>query len=238
MSLPYFFIENLSNSNTIVLPEETSKHCVQVLRMKEGEQLQLTDGKGNLITARITGADRKHCTVNSEEKKFEERNSKKISVALSLLKNSGRFEWFLEKATEIGVSEIIPLICERTERQHFRKERMNNILIAAMLQSEQIWLPVLHEPQPFEKIITSYAYMQKLIAYCIDDQDKRDITPVKTKNEVQILIGPEGDFTSYEIKQALANNYLPVSLGRTRLRSETAAVVAITLLMNHLNLIQ
>src|SRR5262245_125511 len=118
MSLPYFFIKNLSNSSTIELPEDTSKHCIQVLRMKEGERLQLTDGKGNLVTARITSVDRKHCTVNVEEKKFAERNSKKISVALSLLKNPGRFEWFLEKATEIGISEIIPLICERTESQH------------------------------------------------------------------------------------------------------------------------
>src|SRR4051794_3680524 len=110
MSLPYFFIENLGELNTILLPEETSKHCIQVLRMKEGEQLQLTNGKGNWATARITSADRKHCRVNIEEKKYKERDSKKISIALSLLKNSGRFEWFLEKATEIGVSEIIPLI--------------------------------------------------------------------------------------------------------------------------------
>jgi 16S rRNA (uracil1498-N3)-methyltransferase len=232
MSLPYFFIENLSSSNTIILPEDTSKHCIQVLRMQEGEQLKLTDGKGNLVTARITRADRKHCGVNIEEKKFEERNSKKISVALSLLKNRGRFEWFLEKATEIGVSEIIPLICERTERQHFRPERMNNILIAAMLQSEQTWLPVLHQPQPFEKVVTSSAYIQRLIAHCGDDKNKSDIISVKAQTKTQILIGPEGDFTAPEIKEALANNYIPVSLGRTRLRSETAGLIAITLLIN------
>jgi len=230
--LPYFFVENFSELNTDVLPEETSKHCIQVLRMKEGGKLQLTDGKGNLATARITSADRKHCRVNIEEKKFEERNSKKISVALSLLKNSGRFEWFLEKATERGVSEIIPLICERTERQHFRPERMNNILIAAMLQSEQLWLPVLHKPQPFEKLIASSAYIQKLIAYCADDKNRRDITSLEVQTETQILIGPEGDFTTFEIKQALANNYIPVSLGRTRLRSETAGIIAATLLMS------
>jgi 16S rRNA (uracil1498-N3)-methyltransferase len=231
MSLPFFFIEELNSSNTISLPEETSKHCIQVLRMKEGERLQLTDGKGNLVTARIISADKKHCGVGIEEKKFEERNFKKISVALSLLKNRGRFEWFLEKATEIGVSEIIPLVCERTERQHFRPERMNNILIAAMLQSEQTWLPVLLEPQPFEKIITSSAYIKKLIAHCGDGKNKSDILSIKTETEAQILIGPEGDFTTPEIQQALANNYTPVSLGRTRLRSETAAVVAATLLM-------
>ncbi|HEY6976081.1 MAG TPA: RsmE family RNA methyltransferase [Chitinophagaceae bacterium] len=232
MSLPYFFIKDLSNSNTIILPEDTSKHCMQVLRMKEGEQVQLTDGKGNLAIARITSADRRYCSVNVEEKKFEERNSRKISVALSLLKNQGRFEWFVEKATEIGISEIIPLICERTERQHFRWERTYNILVAAMLQSEQVWLPILHEPQPFEKMVIASAYPQKLIAYCGEDDNKKDVASIKTKTETQILIGPEGDFTNPEIKQALTNSYIPVSLGRTRLRSETAGVVAITLLMN------
>jgi 16S rRNA (uracil1498-N3)-methyltransferase len=230
MSLPYFLIKDLSSSNTIVLPEETSKHCIQVLRMKEGEQLRLTDGKGNLVTARITIADRKHCRVDIEDKKIEERNSKKISIALSPLKNASRFEWFLEKATEIGVSELIPIICERTERQHVRPERMTNILIAAMLQSEQVWLPVLHEPEPFEKIINSSAYVQKLIAHCGDDKNKSNITSIERQTETQILIGPEGDFTMREIEQALANDYIPVSLGRTRLRSETAGIVAATLL--------
>src|SRR4051812_38723506 len=143
MSLPYFFINDFGNSKTIILPEETSKHCVQVLRMKEDEQLQLTDGKGNLLTVRILSADRKHCTVNVEEKKFQQPTTRKISIAISLLKKESRFEWFLEKATEIGISEIIPLSCERTERQHFRFDRMNNILISAMLQSRQTWLPVL-----------------------------------------------------------------------------------------------
>jgi 16S rRNA (uracil1498-N3)-methyltransferase len=232
MPLPYFFIENVGEARNIVLPEDTSKHCVQVLRMKEGEQLQLTDGKGNLVMAEITNADKKHCLVNIIEKNYQRPYSKKIAVAISLLKNPGRFEWFLEKATEIGVSEVIPLICERTERQHFRLERMTNILIAAMLQSEQAWLPVLHAPQPFEKIVSASNYSLKLIAHCEDDSAKKNIAGVITGNEIQILIGPEGDFTGEEIKQALMNNCVQVSLGRTRLRSETAGVVAVTLLMN------
>ncbi|HXL57209.1 MAG TPA: RsmE family RNA methyltransferase [Chitinophagaceae bacterium] len=232
MSLPYFFIENVSGGSTIVLPEETSKHCIQVLRMKVGEQLQLTNGKGNLITASITNADKKHCGVIVEERQFQQPTTKKISIAISLLKNANRFEWFLEKVTEIGVSEIIPMICERTEREHFRFERMNNILIAAMLQSEQTWLPVLCEPQTFEKIIDSTHYKQKLIAHCENDAKKNNITSVAAESEIQILIGPEGDFTTKEIKQALKNNYVQISLGNTRLRSETAGVVAATLLMN------
>ena len=232
MSLPHFFIDNFGTSKTITLPEETSKHCIQVLRMKEGEWLQLTDGKGNLIKTRIINPDRKNCTVIIEGKEFIHSNTKQISVAISLLKNSNRFEWFLEKATEIGVSEIIPLLCHRTERQHFRFERMNNILVAAMLQSEQSWLPTLHEPKSFDKIVSSSHYSQKLIACCEDDGNRNNISAVSSSNEMQILIGPEGDFTKDEIELALKYNYHPVSLGETRLRSETAGVVAAGLLMN------
>jgi 16S rRNA (uracil1498-N3)-methyltransferase len=232
MSLPYFFIDDFGKGNTIVLPEDTSKHCVQVLRMKEGEQLQLTDGKGNLLTARIINPDRKHCTVNIEEEKFQQSAAKKISIAISLLKNASRFEWFLEKATEIGVSEIIPLLCERTERQHFRFDRMNNILISAMLQSQQTWLPVLCEPQHFEKIVSSSVYAQKFIAHCESDKEKNNLASVVRQNKLQILIGPEGDFTKEEIEIAIQKNYQPVSLGDTRLRAETAGIVAATLLMN------
>jgi 16S rRNA (uracil1498-N3)-methyltransferase len=232
MSLPYFFINDPGKINSIVLPEETSKHCVQVLRMREGEQLQLTDGKGNLLTARIINADRKHCSINVEEKKFQQQTKRKVSIAISLLKNASRFEWFLEKATELGVSEIIPLLCERTERQHFRLDRMNNILISAMLQSQQTWLPVLDEPQHFEKIVSSSNNHQRFIAHCESDKEKNDLASINKQNEIQILIGPEGDFTTEEIEKALQQNYQPVSLGNTRLRAETAGVVAATLLMN------
>jgi 16S rRNA (uracil1498-N3)-methyltransferase len=232
MSFPYFFIDDFGSSHTIALPEETSKHCVQVLRMKEGGQLQLTDGRGNVCTARIINADRKHCTVTVEEKKLEQQSERKISIAISLLKNASRFEWFLEKATEIGVREIIPLLCKRTERHHFRFDRMNNILISAMLQSQQAWLPVLQEPQMFDKIVSSSDYAQKFIAHCENDETKNNIALVDKKNAVQILIGPEGDFTKDEIEKALQQNYQPVSLGNTRLRAETAGIVAATLLMN------
>src|SRR6476659_9278130 len=169
MSLPLFFIDHIDKSNTIILPEDTSKHCVQVLRMKEGEQLQLTDGKGNLLTAKIINADRKHCTVNVEEERFQQSPARKISIAISLLKNASRFEWFLEKATEIGASEIIPLLCERTERQHFRHDRMKNILISAMLQSQQVWLPQLHEPTPFKNVLAT-DFSNKFIAHCLPQQ--------------------------------------------------------------------
>jgi 16S rRNA (uracil1498-N3)-methyltransferase len=148
------------------------------------------------------------------------------------LKNASRFEWFLEKATEIGVTEIIPVISKRTERQHFRFDRMNGILIAAMLQSQQTFLPVLHEPIFYSEIFKFSGCETKLIAHCVDD-NKVEIKDITISNNTQILIGPEGDFMPDEIAQALQHNYQPVTLGNTRLRAETAGIVAATLLVNY-----
>lgn len=231
MSLPYFFAEDLSAEDQIILPEETSKHCIQVLRMQDDEQLILTDGKGKLLTATILTADRKHCAVKINSSKYEQQSNRKITVAMSLLKNTSRFEWFLEKATEIGVNEIIPLICKRTEKQYFRLDRMQQIIVSAMLQSQQSWLPVLHEPTSFDKVIAGNNYTTKLIAHCEEDR-KQEIAGITMTGNIIILIGPEGDFAVDEIHQALQNKYNPVSLGATRLRTETAGVVAASLIKN------
>lgn len=229
MALPYFFAENLSADEQLILPEETSKHCIQVLRMQQGEQMVLTNGKGTALTATILNADRKHCIVKVNESHYEQKSSRKITIAVSLLKNTSRFEWFLEKATELGISEIIPLICKRTEKQYFRPDRMQQILVSAMLQSQQSWLPLLHEPAPFEKLFINTAYTTKLVAHCEKDK-KQEITGITITGSAIILIGPEGDFTPEEIQLALQNNYVPVSLGATRLRTETAGVAAAVLL--------
>ncbi len=232
MQLPYFFEEHISaGNNAIALSEETSRHCIGVLRMKKGEQLQLTDGSGNLFACTIVEADKKHCGVKIEESSFEEKGKRNVSIAVSLLKSANRFEWFLEKATEMGVLEIVPLLCKRTERSHFRLDRMKNILVSAMLQSRQVWLPVLREPFLFEELVQSSYYEQKLIATCADGE-KSVIKNLIVDKSVQLLIGPEGDFDEDEIKLAIQHNYLPVSLGDTRLRTETAAVVAAALLIN------
>ena len=232
MTIPYFYEKNiLNNASHFILSEETSRHCVQVLRMKIGEKLHLTDGKGNLFTASIAEADKKNCAVKIESLNFTTKKSKKICIAVSLIKNTTRFEWFLEKATEIGVTEIIHLLCSRTERQHFRFDRMNNILIAAMLQSQQTWLPVLQMPSSLQIVIDQSSYIQKLIAHC-EENEKKTLGQLKIENSVQMLIGPEGDFTSDEIKSAIQKNYLPVSLGNTRLRTETAGITAAALLIN------
>jgi 16S rRNA (uracil1498-N3)-methyltransferase len=233
MSLPFFYIESSdASAKTIVLDEDTSRHVISVLRMKEGEQLNLTDGKGNLITGEITDAHKKHCKVSVQSSVINHPPAKQITIAISLLKNSSRYEWFLEKATEIGVSEIIPLICERTEKQKFRYERMKGICISAMLQSQQTWLPVLHEPVQFANLhMNKYAEYQKLIAHCMEGS-KQSIghLQIGTSAHWLICIGPEGDFTREEIDRALQNNFIPVSLGETRLRTETAGVVAASLI--------
>lgn len=235
MALPFFYIaEYNSSQKEIVLDEDTSRHAVQVLRMKQGEQLNLTDGKGNLITTEIFESHKKHCSVKVIDSRFTPPVSPKISIAISLLKNTSRFEWFLEKATEIGVSEIIPLICERTEKQKFRYDRMKGICVSAMLQSQQTWLPVLYEPVKYIEYLNSIREntdLGKLIAHC-DEGNKQSIPHLHIGKFAhwQILIGPEGDFTKNEIELALQNDFMAVSLSETRLRSETAGVVASVLL--------
>jgi len=229
MDLPIFFLADYTSSDILTLDETTSKHVVQVLRMKPLERLQLTDGAGNLLDAEIIDDHKKKCTVRVLKKQFIPQKKQRVCVAISLLKNASRFEWFLEKATETGVTEIIPLLCERTEKQHFRFDRMKQILISAMLQSKQVWLPLLHEPTRISKVINASAYTNKLIAHCRDEA-KSAVVDFRKAESVQILIGPEGDFSKDEISMALDKGYQPVTLGENRLRTETAGVVAATLL--------
>jgi len=249
MSFPFFYIQDYDAlQKQIILDEDTSRHIVQVLRMKKGEKLKLTDGKGNLLTAEIFLDHKKHCEVKVIDSRLltclpdrqapdlptGQAGSRLVTIAISLLKNTVRFEWFLEKATEIGVSEIIPLICERTEKQKFRFERMQQICISAMLQSQQCRLPVLHNPVAYELLFRQVEIEkadQKFIAYC-NEEEKKSLVNSQIASSVHslILIGPEGDFSKKEIELAKHYNFIPVSLGVTRLRSETAGVVAATLL--------
>lgn len=238
MSLPFFFEENLPTPHSFVLSEDTSRHITQVLRMQKGEQLQVTNGKGQIITTEIILANKKATEVKilSTDKR---QPSTKNTIAISLLKINSRFEWFLEKATEIGVSEIIPLICERTEKQHFRYDRMKGILISAMLQSQQAWLPLLSQPVKFMELIKKSLHQYKYIAHCTEEEKKQLSNEICLPgNQVfkqcdkLILIGPEGDFSKNEIEEAVKNNFIVVSLGATRLRTETAGVAAAVLLNN------
>ncbi len=237
MTLPFFYKEDLvALSTDVVLDEATSKHIVQVLRMQNGEQLQLTNGKGNLFAAEIKDDNRKKCAVTILKTTNYQLPTTNITIAISLIKNNTRFEWFLEKATEIGVTEIIPFICERTEKTAFKLERMKSILVSAMLQSQQCWLPVLHEPVKFATFVNQAKQEQKFIAHCEDENKKVPLSlQISNSSNQLILIGPEGDFTKQEIKLALQNNFIAVALGDTRLRTETAGIVAATLLCTKSN---
>lgn len=231
MTLPYFYIDNCDPSlNNITLDEDNSRHVVSVLRLKKGDRIHLTDGNGALLTAEITNDHKKHCEVKTVERLHKLRPSRKTVIGISLLKNAGRFEWFLEKATELGVTEIIPLLCERTEKQKFRSDRMKNILVSAMLQSRQFYLPVLNMPEKFD-VVLDLPFDEKYIAHCIEDSGKTSISNTLTSDSSTIiLIGPEGDFTSDEVALALQKKFIPVSLGNTRLRTETAGMAAAVLL--------
>lgn len=231
MQLPFFFEENFPDSDQFVLSENSSRHIAQVLRMKEGELIQLTNGKGYTLTAEIVSSHKKNTEVKITERTFIPQRKPKVAIAISFIKNTGRFEWFLEKATEIGVSEIIPLLCTRTEKTHFREERMKTILVSAMLQSRQAWLPELPAPVTIMELIKDKSYDQKFIAHCLNEE-KAELKNVITNafSSKIILVGPEGDFTKEEIEAALEQAYKPVSLGETRLRTETAGLVAAVLL--------
>ncbi|MEY3738480.1 MAG: hypothetical protein RL544_1258 [Bacteroidota bacterium] len=230
-ALPYFFEPSIEASSThFALSELTSKHCIQVLRMRAGESLHLTDGVGNLYTASIVEPDKKNTVVKIDTVVHTPRPQKNVCIAIGLLKNTGRFEWFLEKATEMGVTKIVPLICERSERSNLKQDRMQGVLVAALIQSKQTWLPVLTEPLTVAAFIKEHPSEQKLIAHC-EESNKTELKDIANSNDTSILIGPEGDFTPTEIETTLSANYSPVSLGSTRLRTETAGMVAAALLI-------
>jgi 16S rRNA (uracil1498-N3)-methyltransferase len=235
MQIPFFYISQYSPSDTITrLDEDTSRHVVQVLRMKKDDTLNLTDGKGNLFTAAIEDDHKRHCTVRITHSEYIAPPSRHLAIAISPLKNNNRFEWFLEKATELGINELIPVLCNRTERLKFRTDRMNTILISALLQSRQVWLPVLHEPIGYELFFAQQEVVncdQKFIAHCIESEKRNlsDLINHALQSQV-ILIGPEGDFTAQEVEFAVNNHFIPVALGDTRLRAETAGVAAAVLM--------
>jgi 16S rRNA (uracil1498-N3)-methyltransferase len=229
---PYFFQEQLpASGETLQLTEDTSKHCVQVLRMREGDALRLTDGMGRLAHARITSAHKKNCLVQLTAVEAMKRQGPDMGLAISPLKNTGRFEWLLEKVTELGITHIIPIVCQRTEKVYFKPERMRGILISALLQSQQCWLPQLAEPTPVLPFISqSTQYEQRMMAHCMEGNK----TPLaKAVNPLQnrlVMIGPEGDFTPAELELALQAGFTPISLGNNRLRTETAGIAAAALL--------
>lgn len=235
--LPFFYHPGADEKQkTITLDEPTSKHCIQVLRMQEGEQMMLTDGKGKKLLVTITIADRKRCGVKTDKVEQIPPRPFRFALGIAFTKNNSRNEWLLEKATEMGVEEIYPLICARSEKEKFNAERLKGILVAAMLQSQQCYLPVLQEPVALKKIPALLSGTeQKMIAHCIDDQNRTSLlSQMKPGSNTIALIGPEGDFTKEEITLCVENGFAPISLGANRLRTETAGLYVCTV-FNALN---
>jgi 16S rRNA (uracil1498-N3)-methyltransferase len=232
ISLPLFFQENIPfvSGEVFCLNEEASKHIIQVLRMEKGQQIQLTDGKGSLASVEISDPNKKKCGVKILSSHQIEKPKRSVVIAISLIKNSHRFEWFLEKVTELGITGIVPLICNRTEKQHFRHERMKGILMSAMLQSKQVWLPDLKEPTSFASFLKTNSGKSKYLAHCMEEDNKIKISSLAKNDSCVLAIGPEGDFTPEEVELAKQENFISVSLGETRLRTETAGVAAAVLL--------
>lgn len=222
--LPFFYDPDVLSQVTCQLKPEAAKHCLQVLRMVVGDKLTLLDGAGNLFEAEIVSLPKKACIVQVLSVRFVPPPERKIGIAISPIKNVSRFEWFLEKAAELGVTDIFPIACHRTYKEHLRHERLSNILASAMVQSRQAWLTKLHPLCPFEVFAETEWDGTKLLAHC-EDGNKAPICTYWPGN-VLAAIGPEGDFTSAEIQLALRHGFRPVSLGGTRLRTETAGIAA------------
>lgn len=227
--LPYFYQPGLEKDlSSLTLDEATSRHCIQVLRMKEGEQLLLTDGRGLRAACTILSPERKHCIVKVEDTEVQELRQAQLSLAIAFTKNNSRNEWFLEKATELGIGHIYPLVTARTEKEKLKPERLEQILVAAMLQSQQVYLPKLHETIPVKRFVLqadTAGIPQKLIAHCIDGKDKIPfLQSIRPGEDLILMIGPEGDFTEEEVSLCMHHGYGAVSLGSNRLRTETAAL--------------
>jgi 16S rRNA (uracil1498-N3)-methyltransferase len=212
-----------------ILTDEEARHATQVLRKKVGDTLQIVDGKGHWYDAIITQSDRRQCVVQLGEAQSPPHTSPvRLHIAIAPTKNIDRLEWFLEKTAEIGITDITPIICQRSERTVVKPERLQGILIAAMKQSLHAHLPMLHDAMPFTQWLKQdFGVMQRFIAHCDDHTPRIALRDAYTVgNDVCVLIGPEGDFSAAEILEAQTAHFQAVTLGKSRLRTETAGVVA------------
>jgi 16S rRNA (uracil1498-N3)-methyltransferase len=221
-----FYVSDISDTE-IILDETESKHAVRVLRLQNGNQVEIIDGAGGFYKAQITDANPKKCRliIVESQKEFGKKDFH-LHIAIAPTKNIDRFEWFLEKATEIGIDEITPLLTSHSERKVVNPERLEKILISAMKQSLKAYLPVLNNLTTFKELVINNKTENKYIAYCDEIQKTHLKDLVAKENNTLILIGPEGDFSHEEVKLAVENGFKVVSLGESRLRTETSGIVA------------
>lgn len=211
-------------SSNHVLNEEESKHACKVMRLKEGDKLKILNGCGIEFTAEITEAHPKHCSILILNENIEPSPRDEIHIAIAPTKMMDRLEWFLEKATEIGITEISLILCSNSERKIVKMERLEKILVAAMKQSKRLFLPKLNNLISFKEFTSSHP--NGLIAHCYDEQ-KSTISVSFKRTKCPIIIGPEGDFSTEEVELAKLNSYTTITLGTNRLRTETAALYSV-----------
>jgi 16S rRNA (uracil1498-N3)-methyltransferase len=216
----------LETTTEFTFSKDESKHIVKVLRKSVGDILHITNGNGWLFDAKISSADIKKCQANISNAQKQPKRNYRLHLAVAPTKMNDRFEWFLEKATEIGIDSITPILCDHSERKVIKLDRFEKIVQSAMKQSLQCYLPTINELTPFNSFINQDFNGQLFIAHCEETDRKSLKTELRPNKDITILIGPEGDFSVKEIEMALQQNFIPVTLGNTRLRTETAAVVA------------
>ena len=219
-------------ADTLTLGEEDSKHCVRVMRMAEGDTIEVVDGNGTLYTCRITMAHPKRCAIEVLDKEVQTPHwGHRIVLAIEPTKNLDRIEWLVEKCVEMGIDRIIPLRCHNSERTVLKTERLKKIMVAAMKQSLKATLPQLDEMTPLEQVVAEPFEGTRCIAYCdalLPREQRRTLADVyRPSSDVMVLIGPEGDFSPDEVQAATTAGFAPVTLGESRLRTETAGLMAV-----------
>ncbi|MGR6086822.1 MAG: RsmE family RNA methyltransferase [Arcticibacter sp.] len=221
-----FFATDITDFN-ILLDQEESKHASKVLRLQIGDEVMVLDGIGTTYVCRITNHEKSGTRLEILSKTQASERSPKIIIAVAPTKSSDRLEWFVEKATELGFDQLIPVICSRSEKRKLNTDRLRKICVAACKQSRNPWLPDILEPIPMDKLLDSVK--PGIIAHCVEGEKTymHDLD-FASKDNISVLIGPEGDFTPAEIQNAISKGWKPVSLGNNRLRTETAALLALS----------
>jgi len=227
-----FYIENTQHidyqNEVIILQEEEARHAIKVLRLKLSDEVFATDGKGNWFQCIIGDIGKKHCSLRIQNHEQERgKIDYKIHIAVAPTKNIKRFEWFLEKATEMGIDEITPIITEHSERRDMKVERSNRVITSAMKQSLKAYHPKLNEPTKFTDFLKKVKQEELYIAHLINDNQVDLKNEYKRNLDVCILIGPEGDFSNEEVEAAISRGFKAVRMGVERLRTETAALFAV-----------
>ena len=220
------FYQPSIDQGVLHLDEEESKHCIKVLRKQQGEIIRITDGKRNFYDAVILNGDPRHCTFSIQKKIGETPRDFSIHIAISPTKNADRIEWFVEKSVEMGIDQITLLHCKHSERNYLKTERLKKVAISAIKQSFKATLPAIHDVVAYDTFVKSIRAEEKFVAFVDSTNPIHLKNAAKPKHSSIVLIGPEGDFAEEELQLAMENNFIKVSLGNSRLRTETAGIAA------------